>query len=228
MKESNSPELESQHKTYSSDSTILAKISCPPSKHTIPCQFNQKASDGGSLQPIENLQPSKSASSYRPWGPQNRVDTGASKLIATYLPIQHHISLRNTIHPPHLHFYSPLTILSSLPSFHLITSHSPCQPTMSSTPTPTPTTSIYITDTRQIASYNRGPITSLSALPATCTQTLTYVNKLYFGHYGSVFDQRCVVSGTKNAAQIAAGDAWGQYYCMFMRIFGLVMYWKQS
>ncbi|KAH7393866.1 hypothetical protein DE146DRAFT_110279 [Phaeosphaeria sp. MPI-PUGE-AT-0046c] len=75
-----------------------------------------------------------------------------------------------------------------------------------------PRTSTYITDQAQIASYNRGPITSRLALPASCTQTLTYISNLYFGHYSSVFDTACVATGTLDSAQLAPGSAWAKYY----------------
>ncbi|KAF1948876.1 hypothetical protein CC80DRAFT_597912 [Byssothecium circinans] len=70
---------------------------------------------------------------------------------------------------------------------------------------PTTTTPIttYITDPSSIASYNRGPITSIFSPPVSCLETLTtntQSSMLYFGHYhASYYDAACYPPQNKNA-----------------------------
>ncbi|KAH7393817.1 hypothetical protein DE146DRAFT_633768 [Phaeosphaeria sp. MPI-PUGE-AT-0046c] len=72
---------------------------------------------------------------------------------------------------------------------------------------------ISLTDAADIASYNRGPITSLLSLPASCTRTLTYnQEQVYFGHYHEPYDEACIALGTLKASEIAPATMWGEYY----------------
>jgi hypothetical protein len=75
-----------------------------------------------------------------------------------------------------------------------------------------------MTTQSDIASFNRGPLTSAYALPASCTATLTYssgLGALYYGHWQTPFDTACFPTVTDNGIPLLRGDdAWNQYYCM--------------
>lgn len=79
----------------------------------------------------------------------------------------------------------------------------------------TSTASFYaVTDQSLIASYNRGPITSLFVPPASCTATLTFAfNTLYFGHMAGYFDKDCYPTGFGGSQAPIYGSAWDAYYC---------------
>jgi hypothetical protein len=85
---------------------------------------------------------------------------------------------------------------------------------MSANSTPT---SILITDQKTISSYNRGPITSVFAPPASCTATLTFTDgnpgALFFGHFAGPFDKGCYPTGTDSAQPLQKTGAWNAYYC---------------
>lgn len=74
----------------------------------------------------------------------------------------------------------------------------------------------FATDQRIISSYNRGPITSVWALPASCTATLSLTTSdgatsgvFFFGHFGGLVDELCFPTGTSAAV---AAENWNIYY----------------
>ncbi|KAF2818343.1 hypothetical protein CC86DRAFT_256339, partial [Ophiobolus disseminans] len=80
----------------------------------------------------------------------------------------------------------------------------------------TPTIKL-ITDANKISSFNRGPITSVFAPPASCTATLSFTSSgsggaLFFIHYGTLFDRACYPTGTPSAFPLASDGAWNAYY----------------
>jgi hypothetical protein len=121
-------------------------------------------------------------------------------------------------------------IKSAQPGSTLLDKHLRPLVALSQQPHSSPTTSIHravmassrtiVTNQNIIASYNRGPITSIFIHPASCTATLTFVNRnngnpadLYFGHHGTPVSGECYPTGTPAAPPLNDDNAWRGYYC---------------
>ncbi|KAN0113234.1 hypothetical protein V8E51_006185 [Hyaloscypha variabilis] len=71
-----------------------------------------------------------------------------------------------------------------------------------------------ITDSAVIASYNRGPLTTIFTPPSSCLSTLTFNSGMYFGHADTYYyDSSCYPSSYSSTYTLLADNGdWNQYY----------------